>query len=157
RIAHDRLNRVTGISSHFIDTIERLQVFERRDRTAKGASEVRKTKGVSRGGLANGGNPMLRRLASVLAISFPLALSACVGGRSSAEAATTPVPTPTPTPTPPPAPDPLQADLVRLSGQANAGLLPAAPPQNPDLVSLGQALFFDRVLSGNRNISCYTC
>ena len=31
------------------------------------------------------------------------------------------------------------------------------PAQNPALVDLGQALFFDKLLSGNRDISCATC
>ncbi|MGH7677800.1 MAG: cytochrome-c peroxidase [Gemmatimonadaceae bacterium] len=31
------------------------------------------------------------------------------------------------------------------------------PTQNPALVDLGQALFFDRILSGNRDVSCSTC
>ena len=30
------------------------------------------------------------------------------------------------------------------------------PAQNPALVSLGQALFFDKILSGNRDVSCAT-
>ena len=29
--------------------------------------------------------------------------------------------------------------------------------QDPALVALGQALFFDKILSGNRDISCATC
>lgn len=33
----------------------------------------------------------------------------------------------------------------------------AMPPQNPALVDLGQALMFDKVLSGNRDISCASC
>jgi cytochrome c peroxidase len=32
-----------------------------------------------------------------------------------------------------------------------------APEFTPELVSLGQALFFDRELSGNRDVSCATC
>jgi cytochrome c peroxidase len=36
-------------------------------------------------------------------------------------------------------------------------ILPEAPPENPALVSLGRALFFDKILSGNRDISCATC
>jgi cytochrome c peroxidase len=31
------------------------------------------------------------------------------------------------------------------------------PTQNPALVSLGQSLFFDKLLSGNRDVSCATC
>ncbi len=36
---------------------------------------------------------------------------------------------------------------------------PVTPPapQNPDMVALGQSLFFDKELSGRRNISCATC
>lgn len=39
------------------------------------------------------------------------------------------------------------------------GVVPiAAPPaQSPALVTLGQALMFDKILSGNRDISCATC
>ncbi len=35
--------------------------------------------------------------------------------------------------------------------------LVAAPEADPALIELGQALFFDPILSGNRNISCATC
>lgn len=31
------------------------------------------------------------------------------------------------------------------------------PPQDPALVALGQALYFDKILSGNRDIACATC
>ncbi len=94
-------------------------------------------------------------------------LSACGGGGAEAS---TPATTPTdPTdpvepvdppvdPAPPggfnPALDPL---LAQLSRQGNAAPLRAAPIEDSDLVRLGQALFFDRELSGNRDISCYTC
>lgn len=42
---------------------------------------------------------------------------------------------------------------------AEAGVAPVVPPapQDPALVALGQALFFDKELSGNRNISCASC
>ena len=33
----------------------------------------------------------------------------------------------------------------------------AVTPPSPALVDLGKALFFDRVLSGNRDVSCATC
>jgi cytochrome c peroxidase len=41
----------------------------------------------------------------------------------------------------------------------NWGAIPIGPvaPQDPALVALGQALVFDRILSGNRDISCATC
>jgi cytochrome c peroxidase len=51
-----------------------------------------------------------------------------------------------------------------LDGQLRAsmefwGVMPIAemPAQNAKLVELGQALFFDKELSGNRDISCGTC
>ena len=39
------------------------------------------------------------------------------------------------------------------------GLMPLAPPPptDPALVALGEALFFDRILSGNRDTACATC
>lgn len=42
---------------------------------------------------------------------------------------------------------------------ATWGVIPigAMPAQDPALVTLGRALFFDKVLSGNRDISCATC
>jgi len=35
--------------------------------------------------------------------------------------------------------------------------VPAPPNVRPALVKLGQALIFDKILSGNRNVSCMTC
>ena len=48
---------------------------------------------------------------------------------------------------------------LRLTLQGWGSVLPIAdlPPQNPALVELGRALFFDKELSGNRDISCGTC
>src|SRR5947199_2184157 len=39
------------------------------------------------------------------------------------------------------------------------GVIPigSMPPQDPALVALGQALMFDKILSGNRDIACATC
>ena len=39
------------------------------------------------------------------------------------------------------------------------GAMPIGPmaTQNPALVSLGQSLFFDKILSGNRDVACATC
>ena len=39
------------------------------------------------------------------------------------------------------------------------GAIPIGPvqAQDPALVDLGQALFFDKILSGNRDVSCATC
>ncbi len=49
-------------------------------------------------------------------------------------------------------------DLIRFKLQWK-GVVPVTPPpaQDPALVALGQQLFFDRELSGRRNISCSTC
>ncbi|HIP71387.1 MAG TPA: cytochrome-c peroxidase, partial [Anaerolineae bacterium] len=39
------------------------------------------------------------------------------------------------------------------------GIRPYEPPPSPEptLVTLGEALYFDKILSGNRDISCATC
>lgn len=41
----------------------------------------------------------------------------------------------------------------------NWGIVPigAMPAQNPAQVALGRALFFDKILSGNRDVACATC
>lgn len=73
-----------------------------------------------------------------------------------------PVPDPAPDPAPEPAPDPVPVDPVDQqlrAAMAQAGVEPlAAPPaQDPNLVALGEALMFDKILSGNKDISCATC
>ena len=103
----------------------------------------------------------------LLSGSIACLLTACGGGGAEASAVGTDPAPPTEPPdpvVPPPAPVPpgafnpqLDPVLSQLSRQANAAPLRAAPTQDSDLVALGQALFFDRELSGNRNISCYTC
>src|SRR5436189_2774286 len=56
---------------------------------------------------------------------------------------------------PPPS---LDAELrQRLGGQYGVVPIVAPPTQPPALVPLGQALMFDKVLSGNRDIACATC
>ena len=61
--------------------------------------------------------------------------------------------------TPPTAsfPESLDAQLRRSIGRW--GVVPIAEPpwQDPALVALGRALMFDKILSGNRDISCATC
>lgn len=59
---------------------------------------------------------------------------------------------------PPPPPVLSLADSVRELA-AGRGVVPlAAPPiVRPELAALGQALAFDKILSGNRDISCMTC
>lgn len=52
--------------------------------------------------------------------------------------------------------DTRDAELVKT--MLDAGVLPVeAPNEDPAMVLLGQALFFDKILSGNRDISCATC
>jgi cytochrome c peroxidase len=54
-------------------------------------------------------------------------------------------------------PESLDAQLRRNIGQW--GVVPIGPmtPQDPALVALGRALMFDKILSGNRDVSCATC
>ena len=51
----------------------------------------------------------------------------------------------------------LAAEVRQLA--AGRGITPLAPPPvvRPALVRLGQALAFDKLLSGNRDISCLSC
>src|ERR1041385_84201 len=60
-------------------------------------------------------------------------------------------------PTQPPPPPPIDQQLRQLV--SNYGTVPIGPmpAQDPALVDLGQSLFFDPVLSGNRDIACATC
>lgn len=93
----------------------------------------------------------------LVSTSMASVLPACGGGGTAAASVVMP-PDPGTTPTPPGAFDPvLDPQLTDLARRANAAPLQAAPTQRTDLVELGRALFFDRILSGNRNISCYTC
>jgi cytochrome c peroxidase len=57
---------------------------------------------------------------------------------------------------PPPAPP---IDVALRQDLARWGVIPIGPMarQDPALVELGQALIFDKILSGNRDISCATC
>ena len=41
--------------------------------------------------------------------------------------------------------------------RAGVTALPSLPPGDPALVGLGQALMFDKILSGNSDVSCATC
>lgn len=49
------------------------------------------------------------------------------------------------------------AELRRAIADAGVTSLDANPATDPDLIALGQALFFDPELSGNRDTSCATC
>jgi cytochrome c peroxidase len=57
--------------------------------------------------------------------------------------------------------DPMQpsidTQLRQNLGQYGLVGIGAMPAQNPAMVALGRALFFDKILSGNRDISCATC
>jgi cytochrome c peroxidase len=54
-------------------------------------------------------------------------------------------------------PESLDAQLRRQFTQWNIVPIGEAPHQDPAMVALGQALMFDKILSGNRDISCATC
>ncbi len=97
-----------------------------------------------------------------LLLGAALLLPACGGGGSAAEAGVPDTPTEDPPPPPteppaPPTPSVLDQQLAPLLVQAGVAT-PAVPPDQPAaLVALGEALFFDKLLSGNRDISCATC
>src|SRR5512134_1195242 len=57
-------------------------------------------------------------------------------------------------------PDPAPTiDQQLRASIGNWGVVPIGemPPQNPAKVALGRALFFDKMLSGNRDVACATC
>lgn len=54
-------------------------------------------------------------------------------------------------------PDSLAAVVRSLAAEKNVSQMPSPPRVRRSLVRLGQALAFDKVLSGNRDISCMTC
>jgi cytochrome c peroxidase len=62
-------------------------------------------------------------------------------------------------PSEPPPPETTLDAQLRAAVQQWGIVLPIAevPPQNTALVELGRALFFDKELSGNRDVSCSTC
>jgi cytochrome c peroxidase len=51
----------------------------------------------------------------------------------------------------------LDAELERVVESRDLVPLTPGPTHSPDLVRLGEALFFDKELSGNRDIACATC
>jgi cytochrome c peroxidase len=51
----------------------------------------------------------------------------------------------------------LDTQVREALAEANVTPLSPLPAKNPSLVRLGQALMFDKVLSGNRDVSCATC
>jgi cytochrome c peroxidase len=59
--------------------------------------------------------------------------------------------------TPPPNPSQLDQELRAQLGFWGAQPIGDVPAQDPALVDLGRSLFFDKILSGNRDVSCATC
>lgn len=59
----------------------------------------------------------------------------------------------------PPDPPATQTDAALRQTLARWGTMPIGPmpAQSPARVALGRALFFDKILSGNRDVSCATC
>lgn len=55
------------------------------------------------------------------------------------------------------APDPQEAALRQAMADGGMGTLTQPAPESSAMVDLGRMLFFDKELSGNRNISCATC
>ena len=51
----------------------------------------------------------------------------------------------------------LDAQLQAALEEADITALDAGPQPSPEMVKLGEALFFDKEISGNRDISCATC
>ncbi|HZV00266.1 MAG TPA: cytochrome c peroxidase [Planctomycetota bacterium] len=104
----------------------------------------------------------MRLLSSLVLVIAVGVLGGCSrGGTSSSSASsstTAPVTTAT-TPTQPPttAPSSMDAQLQAALAAAGVAPIPSAASDPPELVALGQALFFDKVLSGNQNISCAAC
>ena len=60
---------------------------------------------------------------------------------------------------PAPAAAPSATDVQLRAALARGGVVaaPVAPPQDPAKVALGEALMFDKLLSGNKDIACATC
>jgi cytochrome c peroxidase len=83
---------------------------------------------------------VVRRQLGVLVVSACLSLAACGDDSTGTER-----------------PDPLDQQLRPLL--SGIGITPLTPlPDQPDAqVLLGQALMFDKILSGNRDVSCGTC
>lgn len=101
--------------------------------------------------------PKLPRACSGLILGLALSLFAVACGDDSVA----PVPPPPPPEPPPPSPAEVRAmliDTVRLlARQRNLDPLDPPPPVRSELVELGRILAFDRILSGDRELSCMTC
>ena len=84
-----------------------------------------------------------RHLTWIVALAFPLVSVGCGDSYSISD---------------PPAELTIDAQL-RQATTGIWGIAPILPvaAQNPAMVDLGRSLFFDKILSGNRDISCATC
>lgn len=51
----------------------------------------------------------------------------------------------------------LDMELRRVLAEAGVTVLDPGPPQHPAKVELGRMLYFDKILSGNKDISCASC
>jgi len=99
---------------------------------------------------------MFLKTAALVAVgaSFAIPLTAC-SDRATAPLA---VPAGRAADVAPTSSDLITPQLVRQLAAARGIVpLPPPPPVRPALAKLGQALAFDRILSGNRNIACTTC
>ncbi|MGE0492382.1 MAG: cytochrome-c peroxidase [Vulcanimicrobiota bacterium] len=115
----------------------------------------------------------MRRLLAMMILAMAIGCGGGGGGGSAdgtapeggAAAGGAAVPTTTVVANNPAAPTPAapaaatQADINLRAAMANAGVqvVQAAPAQDAAKVTLGQALMFDKILSGNMDISCATC
>lgn len=111
----------------------------------------------------------------VLSLALGVGVAGCSGGGSSGGGAALPAAAPAPgepaAPAPPPgapaAPPPpvggggapalTDAELRQAFAREGVVAVTLAPVETASLVNLGEALFYDKLLSGNRNISCATC
>lgn len=101
----------------------------------------------------------VRHIPHLLFLAAALALAGCGGGTQAAAAVDPPGAPPPELPpgAPPPADDTLDQQLAPLLANANVAPIEPPPAAPADLVELGRALFFDKILSGNRDIACATC
>lgn len=89
--------------------------------------------------------PISNGVTTTVAFTLTLLATACGGGGS----------TSSPDPTPDPVPG--AAELAGVLQAEGVSAQPAVPTVSDELFALGQALFFDKILSGNNDVSCATC
>jgi len=112
---------------------------------------------------------------SLFVLGVTLAFAGCSGGSSGGGGAAAPAVAPDPglpAAAPPPAAGPpggapvgapgaavllSDADLRQAFAREGVATVTLAPLESAAMVQLGEALFYDKLLSGNRNISCATC